>query len=230
MIAFNRAIEIGVDAIETDVQMTKDGHLILIHDETLERTTNGTGRVKDLTLEEIKNLDAGSWFSSVYGGETIPTIDEFFKLIYPTMIWVNIEIKDGFIYYPGIEEALVQKIKEYELEERVVISSFNHYSIVKIKELAPELKTAVLYLEGLYQPWEYARQLGAAALHPEKQLVYTDIVKVAHQEGLKVFPFTVDSKEEMKQMIQMNVNGLITNVPDQLIVLLKEMEKEKETY
>jgi len=228
IIAFKRAIEIGADAIETDVQMTKDGHLVLIHDEQLGRTTNGTGWVKDLTLEEIKQLDAGSWFSAAYGGETIPTLDEFFHLISPTSLWVNIEIKDGFILYPGIEEALVEKIKEYHLQERVLISSFNHYSIVKIKKLAPDFKTAVLYLEGLYQPWDYARNLGATALHPEKNVIFPEVVRAAHQAGMKIYPFTVDEKKEMRRIIAMGADGIMTNVPDRLILLLRELEKEEE--
>ncbi len=228
IISFKRAIEIGTDAIETDVQMTKDGHLILIHDEQLERTTNGTGAVKDYTLEEIKQLDAGTWFSSIYGGESIPTLDEFFRLIYPTSLWVNIEIKDGFILYPGIEEALVEKIREYHMEERVIISSFNHYSIVKVKSIAPELETAVLYLEGLYEPWKYGKQLVAIALHPDKNLVFPELVQGAHQEGMKVFPFTIDEREQMRSLIGMGVDGIMTNKPDQLILLLKELDKEKE--
>lgn len=223
MIAFKRAIEMGVDAIETDVQMTKDGHLVLIHDEQIDRTTNGSGWVKDFTLEQIKRLDAGSWFSSSYGRETIPTLDEFFRLIYPTSLWVNIEIKMGFVFYPGIEEKLIQKIKEYQMENRVIVSSFNHYSIVLIKEIAPEIETAVLFMEGLYEPWNYARHLGSNFLHPYKEVVYTYFMEGAHQAGMKVQPFTVDDKEEMMSMIKMGVDGIMTNVPDKLLLLLREL-------
>ncbi len=225
MIAFERAVEIGANAIETDVQMTKDGHLVLIHDERLNRTTNGKGWVKDFTLAEIKKLDAGSWFSSIYASQTIPTLDELFTLIKPTNLWLNLEIKDGFILYPGIEEKIALKIKEYQLEDRVIISSFNHYSVVKIKELASELKTAILYMEGLYQPWTYAKQIGAMALHPSKELVFPEIIYGAHQVGMKVYPYTVNDKEEMKTLIRMGVDGLITNYPDRLLLLLKELKK-----
>jgi len=227
IIAFKRAIEIGVNAIETDVQMTKDGHLILIHDETLERTTNGTGWVKDYTLEEIKELDAGSWFSSIYGGESIPTLDEFFKLIYPTKLWVNLEIKVGYVLYPGIEQKLLQTIREYELVDRVVISSFNHYSVKMIKDLDPEIRTALLYMEGLYEPWAYAQIIGADTLHPYKEAVYPEVVRWAHEWGMGVYPFTIDDKEEMLALINMEVDGLMTNEPDKLINLLKELAKAK---
>ncbi len=222
MIAFKRAIEMGADAIETDVQMTKDGHLILIHDETLERTTDGEGWVKDYTLEQIRELDAGSWYTSTYEGQKIPTLDEFFELILTTKLWVNIEIKMGFVMYPGIEERLAEKIKEYQLVDRVVVSSFNHYSIAKIKKMASEIKTAILYTEGLYKPWDYAKVLNAISLHPDKEVVFQEIINDAHENGIKVYPYTVDDKDEMREMIAMNVDGIMTNVPDRLILLLKE--------
>lgn len=224
MSAFKKAIEMGADAIETDVHMTKDNHLILIHDEQLSRTTNGVGWVKDYTLKEIKKLDAGFWFSPQFANETIPTIDEFFTLIYNTKLWVNIEIKMGFILYPGIEQRLVNKIKEYHLEDRVIISSFNHYSIKMISTISPELKTAVLYSIGLYEPWSYAQSIGAMYLHPHKDVVYKELVDAAHQYGMKVYPYTVDDEQEMKYLIEMGVDGIMTNVPDQLISVIKKLQ------
>jgi len=223
MVAFKRAIDIGVDAIETDVQLTKDGHLVVIHDERLERTTNGIGWVKDYTLEQLRELDAGSWFSDIYAGEKIPTLDELFQLIAPTNVWLNIEIKMGFVLYPGIEEALIKKVREYKMEKRVVISSFNHYSVAMVKRLAPDLTTAILYMEGLYQPWNYAKIIGATGLHPEKDVVYKEEVTAAQSCGMKVYPFTIDEKQEMIKMIESGVNGIMTNVPDRLILLLREL-------
>jgi len=224
--AFKKAIEMGVDAIETDVQMTKDGHLILIHDERLNRTTNGVGWVKDYTLQEIKKLDAGFWFSPHFANESIPTIDEFFTLIYNTKLWVNIEIKMGFIMYPEIEQRLINKIKEYHLEDRVIISSFNHYSIKMISTISPELKTAVLYSIGLYEPWNYAVNIGARYLHPDKDVVYEGLIETAHYYGMKVYPYTVDDVQEMEYLIEMGVDGIMTNVPDRLIAVIKKLRKK----
>ncbi|TCS82555.1 glycerophosphodiester phosphodiesterase [Tepidibacillus fermentans] len=226
MIAFQRAIHIGADAIETDVQMTKDGHLVLIHDERVNRTTNGSGFVKDYTLNELRKLDAGSWFSSVYQNEKIPMIDEFFTLIKSTDIWVNVEIKNGYFMYPGIEEKLIGKIKEYDLLSRVVVSSFNHYSLLKIHQIAPYIKTAILYMTNLFEPWNYARMIGASSLHPYKKSLSKEIVDYAHQMGFTVYPFTVDDKEEMKNLIQMGVEGIMTNVPDRLILFIRELGGE----
>lgn len=225
MIAFERAMDIGSNAIETDVQMTKDGALVLIHDEQLERTTNGTGWVKDYLLSELKELDAGSWFSSSFKNARIPTIDELFSLIAETNLWVNIEIKMGFILYPGIEEALVKKIKEYHLEGQIIVSSFNHYSIKLIKKISSDIQTAILYSNGLYKPWKYAKELKAIALHPHKNVLFPVIVKEAHHHGMKVYPYTVDDKEKMRYFIESDVDGIMTNVPDKLISLLRQLNK-----
>ena len=221
MIAFKKAMELGADAIETDVQLTKDGHLVLIHDESLDRTTNGKGWVKEYTLQELKKLDAGSWFSSRYSTEKIPTVDELFTLIHSSPMWVNIEIKDGFFLYPGIEERLIQKIKEYQMMTRVIVSSFNHFSLMKFHTLAPEIKTAILYMGGIKEPWNYAKKIGAKGLHPYYPILNKEAIRHAHQEGFTVYPFTVDRLEEMERLIELGVDGMITNVPDQLISILK---------
>lgn len=225
IIAFKKAIEMGSDAIETDVQMTKDGHLVLIHDEKLERTTNGTGWVKDYTLSELQSLDAGRWFSRSFAGEPIPTVDELLDLIYNTKLWVNIEIKMGFVLYPGIEEKLVEKVREYQLQDRVIISSFNHYSIDLIKKIDPNMETAVLYSEGLYEPWNYAERLGARFLHPSKGVLSREIVMGAHSKGIKVHPYTINDEKGMLKYIKMGVDGIITNFPDKLISILEQTKE-----
>ncbi|WP_339060268.1 glycerophosphodiester phosphodiesterase [Tepidibacillus marianensis] len=221
MVAFRRAIEVGADAIETDVQLTKDGHLILIHDELVNRTTNGTGWVKDYTLQQLRKLDAGSWFSKSYQYEKIPTLDDFFTFIQSSKIWVNIEIKNGLFPYPGIEEKLILKIREYQMTSRVVVSSFNHYSLFKFHHLAPDIKTAVLYMTGIFEPWTYAKRIGAIGLHPYKEVVSKRLIVHAHQLGMTVYPFTVDDPKEMKELNNLGVDGIMTNVPDRLILLMK---------
>lgn len=223
MIAFKRAIEIGANAIETDVQMTKDNHLVLIHDETLERTTNGKGLVKDHTLTELKELDAGSWFSNIYKNEKIPTIEELFELVKSENIWLNLEIKKRYSLNLKLDKLLIKKINEFGMQDRVVISSFNHYSVYKVKKIDPSLKTGILYGRNIYRPWLYASKLKASSLHPNKAFVSNYVVNKAHKQNLKVFPYTVDDKEEMISLIDMGVDGLITNVPDRLVLLLNEI-------
>ena len=216
MAAFRKALELGATGIETDVQMTKDGKLILIHDETVQRTTNGQGLVKDFTLEEIQQLDAGSWFNEQFREERLPSLEELLELVKEQGIIVNIELKNGAIQYPELEEKVIACIQRYGMEDRVVISSFNHYSLVKCKSIAPEIRTGILYMEGLYKAWEYGRTVGADALHAYKYAVLPEWVEEAKAIGIIYHPFTVNDPEEMKRLIAAQVAGIITDFPDLL--------------
>lgn len=163
--AFQKAMQMGADGVELDVQLTKDKKLVVIHDERVDRTTNGIGYVKDLTLKEIKKLDAGSYFSPKFAGEKILTLEEALELTRNSKL-INIEIKNIIIKYKNIEREVVSIIKKMNLESKVICSSFNHYSIAMIKQLSPEIKTGLLYVSTLYQPWIYATTLGVEAIHP----------------------------------------------------------------
>ncbi|MHB8076526.1 glycerophosphodiester phosphodiesterase [Desulfosporosinus fructosivorans] len=216
MLAFMKAVEMGCDGIETDVQMTKDGVLVLIHDERIDRTTNGSGLVKDYSYAELCRLDAGSWFGARFAGAKIPTAGELLLLARETGIGIDFEIKNGIIRYEGIEEKLIELIYCYGWQEHVILSSFNHYSMVHCKEIAPDPKTGLLYMEGLYQPSLYARTTGADALHPYFQAVNEEIIREAHLEGLLVNTFTVNDPVTMRRLVMMGVDGIITNYPDRL--------------
>jgi glycerophosphoryl diester phosphodiesterase len=222
--AFRLAMEQGAEGIELDVQMTADGQLVVIHDETLDRTTNGHGLVVAHTYEEIKGLDASAKFGRGYRDEPIPLLREVLELIEPTQLELNIELKNGIIRYDGMEESVVRLVKEYGMEKRVNLSSFNHYSIVKLKSLAPEIETAILYVAGLYEPWNYAKTVGAGALHPYFYSVVPEIVVEAHQFGLKVRPYTVDEDRDIRKMIEAGVDAVITNHPLRMKRIRNEME------
>lgn len=216
MLAFTKAEEMGCDGIETDVQMTRDGVLVLIHDERIDRTTNGSGLVKDYSYAELCRLDAGSWFGARFAGAKIPTAGELLLLARDTGISIDFEIKNGIIQYEGIEEKLIELIYCYGWQEHVILSSFNHYSMVHCKEIAPDLKTGLLYMEGLYQPSRYARTTRADALHPYFHAVNEEIVREAHLEGLLVNTFTVNDPLTMRRLVMMGVDGIVTNYPDRL--------------
>ncbi|TGE32181.1 glycerophosphodiester phosphodiesterase [Desulfosporosinus sp. Sb-LF] len=216
MLAFVKAVEMGCDGIETDVQMTRDGVLVLIHDERVDRTTNGSGLVKDYTYAELCRLDAGLWNGVQFAGAKIPTAVELLLLARDTGIGLDFEIKNGIIQYEGIEEKLIELIYCYGWQERVVLSSFNHYSMVHCKEITPDLKTGLLYMEGLYRPNIYARTAHADALHPYFYAVNEDIIREAHLEGLLVNTFTVNDLATMRRLIRMGVDGIITNHPGRL--------------
>ena len=214
--AFGAAIQAGAEGFELDVHMTKDGELVIIHDETVDRTTDGTGWIKDLTFAEIKDLDAGTWFSVEFKGEQIPTLREVLELVRETNHTVNIELKNNLIAYPGLEEKVIREVESLGMEKRVILSSFNHVSIYNLHRLRPSMKLGILYEEPISMPWAYAKSLGASAIHPNHIIATEEVVIRAHEYGVAVRPYTVDVEIEARRLISLGVDAIITNVPDQL--------------
>lgn len=223
MLAFEKAIELGCSGIETDVQLTKDGHLVLIHDEKLDRTTNAIGYVKDYTYNEIRNLDAGSFKDKCFKDATIPTAEELIELAIEENILINFELKTGEIWYEGIEEKLINLIYKYNIKDRVIISSFNHYSISMCKQLDKNIKAGLLYSDGLYEPQLYAKIVGAEALHPYFLAVdNAALIDRIKSSGIMINAYTINEKADMKRFLDYKVDGIITNYPDKLNKLMKE--------
>lgn len=144
MLAFEKAVELGVDGIELDVHLSKDGEMVIIHDEKVDRTCNGTGKVKDLTLAELRELDASAMFAGQFGINRIPTLEEYMEHVRDLPLITNIELKTNIYEYEGLLEKVHGIIRQYQYEDRVIISSFNHYSVVKMMKIAPELKYGLL--------------------------------------------------------------------------------------
>lgn len=228
MAAFSKALELGATGIETDVQMTKDGIAVLLHDESLARTTGRHQLVKDTDYAELKALDAGSWFDSAFQAEGVPTLEQLLELIKHTDTILNIEIKNGIVLYPEIEHQVIEAVRAFQMSDRIILSSFNHYSLVKCKQLAPEIRTGVLYMEGLYRPWDYAATLQADALHPFKYAVTPEWTAEAAAHGIVYHPFTVNDPLEMEQLIDAGVAGIITDYPDRLAEVLTRRGAQKE--
>jgi len=221
--AFKKAIELGAGGIELDVQLSSDGHLVVIHDEKVDRTSNGKGLVKDKTLSELQSLDFGGWFSKEFNGTKIPLFDEVLELFSTWDGLLNVEIKNGPIFYPGIEKKVAEALEFHNMTARTIVSSFNHYSLVEIRKLDPSIKTAPLYMEGLYEPWDYAAVLGACAIHPLFYNIIPEIVKGCKMHGIAINPFTVDQPEYIKLVAAAGVDGIITNVPDLALKIVSEM-------
>ena len=163
--AFRLAMEQGADGIELDVQMTKDGELVVIHDETIDRVSNGNGAVRDYTLEELKQFSVSNHFEQ-YPDVKIPTLREVLELVKPGTMEINIELKTGIYWYPQIEQKVLELVKEEGMEERIIYSSFNHYSVQKIRELSPEAETAYLIGDVMLDVADYTRNTGIKGLHP----------------------------------------------------------------
>ncbi|GLI06844.1 glycerophosphoryl diester phosphodiesterase [Paenibacillus tyrfis] len=216
MAAFRLALEMDSDGIELDLQLTKDGHVVICHDEELSRTTNGKGLIKDCTLDELRRLDAGSWYGESFAGERIPTLEEFLTLVCDTKLIVNLEIKHIPYYYEGIEEKIVQAIQRFGMVDRVIVSSFDHYALRKTAELNPDIELGLLFATRLIEPWRYAAGLPFAvrSMHPDYSFVDAEYIARCHEYGYAVYPYTANSPEWYKEMRRLGLDGVITNVPD----------------
>lgn len=226
MAAFKKAIEMGADGVELDVHLSKDGELIVAHDETLERVSNGTGRIVDYTLEELRafNFAMGKWEG--FEPQQVPTLREVYALLKPTGMGINVEIKSGIILYEGIEQKLLELAREMGMEDRVLYSSFNHYSLKLLQALDPSVKIGLLYGEALYEPWQYAGYVKADAIHPYYfTLQAPGVVEKCHENGIMVNPWTVDDPKHIAWMFSLGVDILITDKPD----LAREIMEGKTT-
>ena len=213
--AFRLAAETGADGIELDVQMTRDGELVVAHDETVDRVSDGTGRIADLTLKELKKLHFNRTHPE-YTKAVIPTLKEVFELLRPTELDINIELKNSLIDYPGLEKRVISLAAESFDLDRIIFSSFNHASMLRVKAIDPGLVCGLLYEASLIEPWEYARRLGMDALHPHYAEVITPggNCRKAHEAGIRIHTWTVNSPEMLEAVLREKADILITNYPD----------------
>lgn len=211
--AFRLAAEQGADGVELDVQLSADGQVVVMHDETVDRTTNGHGAVKDLTAAELHGLDAGD-------GEPVPTLAEVFELLGPTGLRVNVELKNSIEPYPGLEDKVDDLIREHGFAHRVVLSSFNHLSVRRVAE-AGRRPAGLLFAEPLYDPARYATHVGAAAIHPDARSLSLnlDAIQQCHAAGVKVNVWTVNEEADLRAVLGWGVNAIITNYPDRALAL-----------
>lgn len=216
MLAFQKVAEETVaDGIELDIQLTKDGEIVIMHDEMLDRTTNGSGWLKDHTLEELKMLSVGVNVKGFFPRQTIPTLREYFTWLKTTKLITNIELKTSYFEYEGIEETLIAMVKEFGLEDQIWYSSFNHYTVARIKKLMPEAKCGLLTDTWLMNIGEYAASQGAASVNARtyfcaKEGVAADL----HAHNIALQAWTPNDAEMMQELVDAGVDVLITNYPD----------------
>jgi glycerophosphoryl diester phosphodiesterase len=222
MSAFLEAEKAGADGIELDVQLTRDGEIVVIHDEKVDRTTSGKGFVNDFLYKDIKNLNANK---KGLKKEPIPSLKEVLEWMQTNNLVCNIELKNGLIPYEGLEEKVIQLVRKYDLVGRIIISSFNHYSIVTSFRLAPEIETAPLYIEGIYMPWVYAHSIRAKGIHPKHSGVSNEIIKTTIENGIAVRPYTVNKDADMHRLFNINCTAIITDDPVKALRIRKQYEK-----
>lgn len=217
--AFALALEQGADGIELDVQLTKDGELVVIHDERIDRTGSGIGFVKDYTLAELKKMEFNRTIPG-YKAVTLPTLKEVYELCREKRNTVNVEIKTGIIFYPGIEDKVLELTASMGMEDRVIYSSFNHQTMVNIKKMNPQAVCGLLYEDGYLNMDYYCQELGMDALHPALyNLQYEGFREACRQKKIPLHVWTVNEPEHIRLMYHMQVEAIITNYPDRALKL-----------
>lgn len=230
---FKKGIEYGIDGFEIDVHMTKDGEIVVIHDDTLDRTTNGTGYILDYTLNEIKELNIKDSFKKQVGHEClqhpslkIPTLQELLQLLMPyEEIDLNIELKTADFLYKGIEEKVLNIVGKYGGNRKVIYSSFHLPTLLRLKNIDPEVEIAFLLTQPISHPDDYVRSLQLEGLHVNKKLVSSTIDMFRNCGNLRVW--TINDEEEIERALQLNIDAIITNFPERAIAIRDGAEQLK---
>ena len=229
-IAFREAVRVGAEGLELYVHLSKDGYLIVMHDETVDRTTDGHGEIQQLTLNELKQLDAGSWFQKNPSVQCVPTLEDVLNCLVEEQFngFLNIELKTDIIHYEGIEKKVVQQMKQKKWPFRYLYSSFYFPSLVKLKKADPKTEIAFIY-----ESAEDLSQAGPAfalvdSLHPKMSWV------LAHEKelitiGKPLRPWTVNRMEEMENCFQLKLAGVHTDFPEEAKFARQNWQEEGET-
>ncbi len=206
--SFEKAWKLGADMIELDLRETDDGYLVCIHDSTVDRTTTGSGDVSSFTLKELKKLDAGA-------GQEIPLLEDVLKFA-RGKLQVNIDLKIA-----GAERRIIDTITRLNMNQDVLISSFLHILLPEVREIDESIKVAILIEHVVENLASYAKDLGAYAVNPAKELTNAELVQNVHHFGIRVFPWTVNNELLMKNLFDIGVDGIITDHPDIGVKLLR---------
>ncbi|QFT87810.1 putative glycerophosphoryl diester phosphodiesterase 1 [Bacillus sp. THAF10] len=247
MAAFEQAVEMGVDVLETDIHITKDGHLVAIHDPTVDRTTDGTGNVADLTLAEIKELDAGYHFVDLEGATsfrgkevTIPTVEEMFEAFPNTRIEIEIKDTNPPEKYEEISRKLWELTQQYNRQDSLLVASFDQDILSTFQSYAKgqvalvggrqEITSFVIFHK-LFARSLYAPSVDAFQMPLQESildLTYKRLIWDAQRSGIQVHYWTIDDKPTMRLLLEKGADGILTNRPDLLLETMEEMEKNKE--
>ena len=223
--SFDMAAKMGAHGVELDVHICRSGEPVVTHDETVERVSDGEGWVKDLSLKELKALRFNRTHPE-FRDARIPTLQEVFQLLRGTPLKINIELKNSMIDYPDLERRVIGLAEKEDMLDRVIFSSFNHYSMLRVKAIDRKLYCGLLYEATMIEPWAYASSLGMDAIHP----CYTELLvpggecAAAHRAGIQVNAWTVNSEADISGCLREGADIIISNYPDRALRLLKAFE------
>ena len=218
-LAFRMATEkTNADGIESDVHISKDGQLVIFHDASVERTSNGTGFIRDLTYAQLLELDIGAWKSPEFAGQHIWTLGQLLDFCREARMLLNLELKNYEVFYDGLEQRVIDEVCARGMQEQVFVSSFNHISMQRFKDLCPEIETGLLYDKPLLDMEHYLLPSNADNMHPRYMLLQyqPELMDLFHSRGMKVNTWTVNGEADMRDMIHRGVDGIISNYPDLL--------------
>ena len=213
--AFELAIRQGIPAIELDATLCADGHVVVIHDETVNRTTGESGVVRHMPLAALKELDAGSWFAPAFKGEKIPTLAEVFETV-GKRIFINVEIKNYDSPLDDLPARIASLVQKYDLANRLLFSSFNPVALLRVGRLLPQVPRGLLVLWGKKGAWArgwLGSRFPCQALHPEASDVTASLVTRIHQASRRIHVYTVNQPEEMTRLFGLGVDGIFTDDP-----------------
>ena len=213
ILSFQKALEAGADGIGIDVRMSRDGELVILHDQELARTTNAAGPVDSYTLYELLGMDASGEYEGVFEINRIPTLEDYFHLIQGKKVFTWIELRIETFWYPEIEEKVIEVVDWFKRRQDVVVCSFDHQSVAKVKELAPDIACGFLVQSRMIGAAEYCRRLGIENWHPCCRGVTKALVDELHGAGVKVNAWGADTREEMEEMVRLGVDAVLTNDP-----------------
>ena len=220
MAAFRKAVAFGSTFIETDLQLSRDARFVAIHDETVNRTTNGQGKVHNMTLGALRQLDAGSWFASEFVGERIPTLEEILEFAKKNDVVFYLELKPSGSW--GGEHALISALRESGEVARAVIISFDHQILASLRKIEPTLMTGVLYDGQIPDPLKVAADMGARQIAVRGDLVTPHLIEEAHKQDLQVVCWTVNHPAHIRLLLGAGVDGIMSDYPDRLVAACKK--------
>jgi len=218
--AFQLAAEQGAHGIELDVHRSKDGHPVIVHDFEVDETTDGTGHVTQMTLAELKALDAGRWFGAEFAGVRIPTLDEVFEDL-GARLFINVEIKSESLETDGVEEVVADCIRRHNMAARVLVSSFNPHTLRRFRTLMPEVPIGYLVAPFYLEELGTLDDLAYEAYHPYHEMITPELVAAQLEQGRYVNTWTVNDPKRGVALREMGVRGIITDAPDTMLAALR---------